>query len=349
MNIIVTAVQVPFSRGGAEVLVDGLVKALKAAGHNTELVQLPFFADPKEDLLKSVALWRSLDLRSFGGKEVDLVIPTKFPSYVVKHPRKSLWLIHQHRQMYDLYQTRFGDFCSEARDEALRQMLMEADTRALEECKNRYTISTNVSKRLKRYLNIESAPLLPPLPLAGRYQNAPEEGYILSVGRLCSIKRVDLMIKSLSRVQDKLRLKIVGTPDEPGIEQHFQDLLDLYNMQSRVDFLGRVSDQELLELYARSYAVYYAPYDEDYGYVTLETLASGKPVITALDSGGVLEFVRHEENGLVCDPTEEGISRGINRLVSDASLYTKLCEGAKTSGQAFNSTWQHIIEKLLSY
>ncbi len=344
LHVLIASVQVPFTRGGAEVLVDGLQREFKSKGHLVDTVLLPFSAQPKEVLLQQVALWRALDLRVFGGKKIDLVVCTKFPSYLVSHPCKISWLVHQHRQMYDLYGTRFGDFNTGVEDETLRRMLLRADKLGLEECKAVFTISSNVSSRLKRYLDIESTVLMPPLPLGTRYHHALPEQYILSVGRICSIKRIDLMIRAMAKVDGRMQLKIVGIADEPAIAEYLQSEINKHHLWDRVQFMGRVSDEELLGLYARAFTVFYAPYDEDYGLVTLEALASGKPVIACVDSGGVLEFVHDEENGLVVEPDEQAISQAINRLIGDQPLYDRLSRDAKKI--PLTASWDEIIEKM---
>ena len=346
MNILIAAVQVPFTRGGAEILVDGLQRELRARGHTVDILQLPFSAHPQSQLLSNCALWRAIDCTQFNGKTVDLVIATKFPSYYLRHPNKVVWLVHQHRQMYELHGGRFGDFTGEEESEALRQMLTDADVRALGEAQSIYTISPNVTARLQRYLGIPSEVLTPPLPLGERYYSGTAGDYILSVGRICSIKRVDLMIKSLPQVDGRLRLKVVGKSDEPGIDDYLQSEIRKHNLESRIDFLGRVSEEELLRLYAESFAVYYAPFDEDYGFVTLEGLASGKPIITATDSGGTLAFVKDGENGVVVAPTEAGIAGGINSLLLNPSLYEAMAARAKESYRI--NTWDDVASALVS-
>jgi glycosyltransferase involved in cell wall biosynthesis len=102
----------------------------------------------------------------------------------------------------------------------------------------------------------------------------------------------------------------------------------------------------LLELYARCFAVYYAPYDEDYGFVTLEALKSGKPVVTAQDSGGTLQFIQNEINGLVCAPTEAAIAAAFNRLWTDRQLYLRIAHAARSS--ADSKTWDEVIAALTS-
>ena len=62
-------------------------------------------------------------------------------------------------------------------------------------------------------------------------------------------------------------------------------------MSSRIKLIGAVSDEELLALYGRAAAIFFAPLNEDYGFVTVEAFSSRKPVVTCRDSGGITELV----------------------------------------------------------
>lgn len=350
-NILILGVKVPFTRGGQEVLVSSLLKELKRRGHDADLVEMPFSVFPKESMLNQAAVWRSLDLSQFAGKKVDLVIATKFPSYYARHPKKSLWLVHQRREIYELYGSRFSDFSDDPRDEALRRMLVEGDNKVISECAFVSGISQNVVDRLEKYNGIKGQALYPPLPLAGKYKSETAENYILSVGRICTIKRVDLMLKALPIVHNFVKLKIAGVADEPGIMDYLNNEIDKHHLWDRVEFLGRVSDEELIDLYAKAYAVYYAPFDEDYGYVTLEAMASGKPVITATDSGGVLEFIKDGECGIVLNPDTDSIGHGINRIIEDKELALRLGACGRDKIQSLASelqSWDKVVDGLLS-
>ena len=350
-NIIIAGVKIPFVSGGQEALVRSLSKELTKLGHCVDIVEMPFSVSPKEVSLKEIALWRGINMESFAGKKVDLLITTKFPSYYLKHPRKSVWLVHQFREMYDLYGGRFSDFSDDVRDEQLRRMLTESDTKVLSEAKYLSGISKNVVDRLSEFNRLHAEVLYPPLPLGDRYFNAESQGYILSVGRLCSIKRVDLLIKALPQIPNFTKLKIVGSPDEPGVMDYYQNEIAKHHLQERVEFLGRVSDEDLLTLYANCHSVYYAPQDEDYGYVTLEAFASSKPVVAASDSGGVLEFVKHESTGLVQEPNSDSIARGFSRLITEQGLAIELGKNGRKfiEESGLNSAaWNKVIEGLLS-
>lgn len=345
-NILILGVQVPFTQGGAEYLIAGLIRELRAKGHFVDLVQLPFNALPKTKIAKHLQLWKSLELENFAGRNVDLVIPTKFPSYLANHPNKVLWLVHQHRQAYELYNTRFGDFSENVEDEALRQLIFEADAEGIGSCKKVFTIAQNVSNRLEKFQGIKSTAMPPPPPLGNNYYVGEKGDYILSVGRLCSIKRVDLIVRAMAEVSRRLKLKIVGLADEPATENYLKSEIAKHHLGERVEFLGRVSDQDLLTLYANCFAVYYAPHNEDYGFVTLEARASGKPVVTAKDSGTVLDFIRDQENGLIVEPLEKEIAGAFNRLLEDENLYSSL--SYRENPLDLCCSWDKIVDCLLA-
>jgi len=113
----------------------------------------------------------------------------------------------------------------------------------------------------------------------------------------------------------------------------------------RVKFLDAVPDEGLIELYAEALAVIYTPFDEDFGYVTLEAFLSRKPVITATDSGGPLEFVVDGVNGSVITPQPESLADAINRYAADRRRAAS--HGDAGHDRASLITWDGVIEKLV--
>ena len=255
-NVLILASQVPFSSGGAEVLIGDLVKEIRERGHNVDVLSLPFLIKNNQDLLLQISQWRQLDLSEVGGRRVDLVIATKFPTYFANHPNKIVWMIHQHRQAYDLYGTRYGDFDTDVGDEAVRQAILNADRTALGESKKVFTISDNVSGRLKDFLGVESEALEPPIPSKSFIPSSvnlqiTKGNSILVIGRLCSSKRIELILRSLPEIDRKLNLVIVGTEDEPGVESFLRSEIEKHDLQDRVEFKGRVDDSCLIDLYSQ--------------------------------------------------------------------------------------------------
>lgn len=339
MNILVLHSQVPFTRGGAEILVEGLVGALNDRGHQAELVSLPVSWNPVERLLTSALSWSLLDLTSFNGKQVDLVICTKYPTWAVNHPNKVLWLIHQHRQAYDLHGTALSEFTPGKDSQSARSSVRTIDQRGIGECDRRFAISKNVAGRLKRYCGIDAEPLYPPVPRDG-LEPVSFEPFVLSLSRIDDAKRVDRIVDAWRHVRSDLKLVIAGDgPNRPDIEARVQR----HGLEDRVTVLGRVDDDEVRDLYNRCRAVYYAPVDEDYGYAAVEALRAGKPVISAPDSGGVLEFVEHETTGLVTILDPESLAATVDRM-ADESLARSLGKDGPELTKGL--TWSAVVEKL---
>lgn len=343
-RIVICAAQIPFERGGAELLVESLRDELVRRGHQVEIIGLPFKWYPKNEIIKSCLAWRLLDLTESNGRPIDLVIGTKFPSYAAWHPNKVVWLVHQYRQVYDLAETKYDDLADDPEAPRFRAMIRRIDRQVLGEARQRFTIADNVSQRLMRFNQLPSTPLYPPPPLDGRYHCSDYGDFILTVGRLDPLKRVDWLVRAMALTQSPARCLVAGSGPE---QNRLEALARQLDVAGKVKFLGRVSDEELLDLYARCLAVYYAPYDEDYGYVTIEAFKSQKPVLTADDSGGVLEFVRDREMGFVLPPNHERqLAARIDQLYEDRELAR--AQGLAGSAQVESVTWDRVISNLLS-
>ncbi len=341
MNIVIATAQVPFVRGGNEELVDSLKLALLEHGHRVDVVALPFKWYPHESLVRSMAAWRLLDLSESNGVAVDLLIATKFPSYLVQHPNKRLWLVHQYRQAYDQFGTPLSDLTGGPEDVRLRQMIQAADGRGMGveiAPQHRYAISQNVANRLKKYNGLDAHALYPPpksIWRGGEYGD-----YTLYLNRLDDAKRPMLLLDALALLP-KARAIIAGSgPLLAEVQRRAAQLGE------RVQVLGRVSDERAVELYANARAVYYAPVDEDYGYSTLEAQASGKAVITTNDAGGVLEFAVHQRNALVSEPTAAAVAESIRHL-QDSDLAADLGDQGRADLAAKGIDWQRVVGSLL--
>lgn len=341
-RVLVLEAQVPFVHGGAEILVRQLIGAFQAGGYEAELVSIPFRDYPREEVLTQAALWRLIDLSSAAGQEVDLVIPTKYPCYMVRHPRKVAWLMHQHRVAYELCGTPFSDFDHTDQDVGLRDKLMQLDGIGLGECRARFTLSETVSARLRQYNGLESQPLFHPPKLAGRLTAGPSGDYIFFVSRLEKAKRVDLAIDAMLHVDPSIKLLVAG---DGASRQDLQRQIVERGLGDRVKLLGRVSDEEIITLYSGALAILFAPYQEDYGYVTLEAFLSSKPVITATDSGGPLEFITDGVSGLVREPTPEALGAAVRELAANRARAAELGAEGKKVAEAI--TWEGVVEKIV--
>jgi glycosyltransferase involved in cell wall biosynthesis len=341
VRIAVCRPQVPFAHGGAEIFTDTLAAELRARGHEADIVSVPFTWYPRERVLSQAFLWRMVDLTEVDGRRVDMVVATKFPSYVVRHPEKRVWLIHQFRQAYELDRTGLGQFSESPEDRAVRRKVHDLDRRALGEATRLFATSGNVAGRLERSTGLR-AEVLPHPPQELDYRCDSFDGFVLSASRLDRSKRIDLLLEAAA-VDPTLDVVVVSDgPDRERLEATAGDL----GLDGRVRFEGRVSAERLAELYARCGSVFYAPVDEDFGMGPYEAFLSGKPVITAADSGGPLDVVHDRETGLVVAPEAAAVANAAAWLRDNVSA-------AKTYGErgrllAAEVTWDRAIGRLLS-
>jgi glycosyltransferase involved in cell wall biosynthesis len=335
MDVLVCAAQVPFMRGGLEMLVDNLVGALRAEGHRAEAVRVPAAWD-RERLLDAALAWRMVPL------DADVVITTNFPSYYARHPRKVLWLAHQHRAAYDGIDQPWSDLAGDDDGLEVQRQLTEWDTRVIGEAAPRYTIGRVVSDRLARYCGLDSTPLHHPPPLAERLETGPFGDYLVGINRLEANKRPDLVVGGLLEAASGVRGVVAGTGSlGPTLEK----AIDAGGGRGRVELAGFVADDDLVALLAGCLGVVYTPYDEDYGYVTLQAFLAGKPVITTTDAGGVLEWVEDDVTGLVVEPTAEAIGAAADRLAGDPALAARLGANGKARADALD--WPSVVDALL--
>jgi glycosyltransferase involved in cell wall biosynthesis len=339
MRVAVCRPQVPFVRGGAELVTDELVDELRKRGHDAELVAIPFKWYPGTRVLDQALLWRLLDLTEADGREIELVIAAKFPAYCVRHPNKVAWVLHQFRQAYDYDRTTLGQFSESPADRETRNAIERLDRIALGEARKVFATSRNVADRLRRYTDVE-AELLPHPPQALAYRTAEPEPFVLSVNRLDRAKRIDLLIEA-AKTDPSLRIVVTGEgPDRERLEGLAAGL------NGQIEFTGRVDDERLADLYARCLGVYYAPIDEDFGMVPYEAFLSEKPVVTTTDAGGPLEIVHDRETGVVVAPDPAELAQACAYLASHL-------EEAKAMGRAGKAvaervTWDSCIDALLA-
>jgi glycosyltransferase involved in cell wall biosynthesis len=341
VRVAVVRPQVPFAWGGAEILTDRLVAELRARGHEADLVTIPFKWYPGTRLLTQAFLWRLVDLDEADGSPIDLVVATKFPSYLVRHANKRVWLLHQFRQAYELDGTELGQFGDSVEDRALRRKVQALDRVALGEATRLFATSRNVADRLLRSTRLE-AEVLPHPPQELDYRCDGYGEFVLSVNRLDRAKRIDLLLEAAAL---DTSLEVVVAGDGPD-RQRLEALAREHGLDGRARFAGRVTADELADLYGRCLAVYYAPVDEDFGMVPFEAFLSEKPVLTTTDAGGPLEIVSDGRTGLVVSPEAAELARAAGWLREHRDEAASL--GRAGRALAAEVTWDRAIARLLS-
>lgn len=380
---IVAPCPVPYAVGGAENLVRGLADHINShTDHRAEVIKLPTREHSFWDLVGSYRQWAALDLDGFdvvvSGKYPAWMV--RHPRHVVYmlHRLRGLYDTFHFLQMPDEYPDapapvrELREFAAahageraaldelfERLDALRRDASLPADMFAFPgpfarevvhwldsiglapDAIHRYgAISQTVADRPGYFPAGVDVFVAHPPTAVGPIRPRPGRGrYLLTVSRLDQPKRIGEVVTAMERVP-AAELRIAGTgPDE-------ERLRGLAGDDPRIRFLGRVRDDELPSLYEGARAVIFVPYDEDYGYITLEAMLAGKPVITFSDSGGTTELVEHESNGLIVEPATEPLAEAMARLWRDRRTARRMGRAARA--RAERVSWQPVVQELLA-
>ena len=318
--------------GGAERFYDALLQAFLARGFQTELIRVPAMERSFDEILANYAYCQNLDLSAF-----DLVISTKSPTYAVRHPRHVSYLVHTVRVFDDMFHQAFPD--ASAMHYAQRARLHALDQEALAGVRARFAIGHEVANRLLRWHGLQAEVIHPPLAVSGLKPGAANEYFFLP-GRLHAWKRIDLLIDAIRLSEKPLRLVIAGAGEEADA------LKRRANGDARIEFVGRVPNDELTALYAAALAVPFIPIHEDYGFITLEAFASGKPVITCTDSGEPTQFVRHGVTGLIAEPNAQSLKNALEWIADNREQAAQM--GAAGAGLLAQMSWPAVVDRLVA-
>ena len=348
MRVIVGTVRPPFVRGGAEILAEELVKALLAERHEADLVEIPFNPIDPTRLADQMLACGLMDMSNVNGVKVDRLIALKFPAYLMPHPEKVVWLLHQHRPAYDLWEHSMGDLRTAPQGKLVRDIIHRADAKMCAETKRLFTISENVSRRVRRFWNVDSIPMHPPPAHGDLFYCAEEAGnYFFFPSRLAVTKRQELALRALALTRNPIRMKFAGVPEMPEHGKWLASLARELGVDSRVEWLGFISEEKKRELYAHAVAIVFPPFDEDYGYITLEAMLASKPVITCEDSGGPLEFALPDKTSLVARPEPKHLAAAMDTLWEDRALAKKMGRAARRHYDELGLCWSKVVRQLL--
>lgn len=345
MRVVVLNNGAPFLRGGAEHLADSLVHELVARGHEAQLVRLPLRWHSPEAVADSMAAAAAVQI-----PEADRVIALKFPAYLVPHENKVVWLLHQFRQVYDLWGTPLQDLPPTPETHEVREAIHLSDTRSLRSTRGLYCNSAVTADRLLRYNGLHARVLLPPHGDSTMFRNDGYGDYILAIGRVTASKRQHLLVQAMAHTSEHVRLVVAGPPETGHDAEVIERLVAEQGLENRVRLdLRFISDQEKVDLLAGARGVAYLPHDEDsYGYVTVEAMLSRKPVITTHDAGGVLQLVQDQVTGYVTEATPESLAASMESLCANTRLALGMGDAGHTLVEQLDLSWDWVLENLLS-
>jgi glycosyltransferase involved in cell wall biosynthesis len=343
MKIAVLNNCVPFLKGGAEHLADALVAKFEEYGHQACLVKLPFRWDPPSAILEGMLASRLMRLPN-----VDLAIGLKFPAYYIHHDNKRIWLLHQFRQAYDLWGTQYQGLPNNDEGTRIREIIKRADGLHLSAAKRLLANSEVTASRLYRYNHLSAKVLYAPLLKTGHFRAEQYGEVICALGRVNETKRQLLAVQSMAYVKSGVRLVVAGHIEGSGLRRQLSDTIREHGLGSKVTVLDRfISEDEKVALLAGALASLYVPYDEEsYGYVTMESYLSKKPVITCNDSGDTKLLVRHEKTGFSVAPDPRELAKCMDRLYDDRGYAQQLGEAGYRRALELDISWDRVMREL---
>jgi glycosyltransferase involved in cell wall biosynthesis len=345
MKISIVNVQAPFIRGGAEYLADSLARKLEERGHRTDVVRIPFKWYPNQALLEHTIACRMMHIEA---GDPDLVIALKFPAYYLPFPNKKVWLLHQFRQVYELWGTEYCGMGDTPESRAIRDMIHQADNTYLRETQGLFTNSKMVAGRLKRFNNIDADEVLyPPLDCPDKFRKGEYQPYFFYPSRLNTSKRQHVAIEAMRHVRSNLRLVIAGKADSDEYDRQLRQMVVQSGLEDRVQLLGWVSEDEKARWMSNALAAIYLPFDEDsYGYVTLEAFHSHKPLLTFSDSGGTNELVENNRNGIIVQPTAEALAAAMESMLRRRHATIAMGQEAFETLARQRINWDVVLDRL---
>ena len=259
------------------------------------------FLQPARSAHRSLLPLMPLALESFDLRGYDLIVSSESgPAKGVIAPSSARHVCYCHspmRYLWDLYPAYLSEWTHSRLKRALMAPLANYlrlwDYASAARVDEFVANSHNVRRRIWKTYRRESRVITPPVAVENFYWK-PAADYYLIVSELVAYKRVDLAIRAFH--QNGRKLRVVGDGPE------YKSLRRLAG--DNIEFCGRVSDDDLRELYAQCRA-FLMPGEEDFGIAMVEALASGKPVI-ALARGGALEIVPDFGGLLYEDPVGVG-------------------------------------------
>jgi glycosyltransferase involved in cell wall biosynthesis len=344
MKILIVNNMAPFLWGGAEELARHLQNNLNLAGHDAEILRIPFQWEPAARIPSQMLMARAFELSN-----VDHVIALKFPAYLIRHPRKTLWLLHQYRQAYDLYESGHTNLPPGQSGLELKSVIRNADNESFAECRRIFTNSEVTRQRLLKYNGFDSEVLLPPVNDPHLFPGGMAEDYIFAGGRVNGMKRQHMLLEALARTDSRVRLIIGGPPDRPEDGGQLQEIVERMGLADRVKLdLRFLPRQTYADYVNRATAVAYLPHDEDsLGYVSMEAATAAKALITTADSGGILALAKHQMTGWVVPPDAASLAAAMGAAFENAARTQSYGQNARSLWNGMKINWPETVLKLL--
>lgn len=306
---------------------------------------VPFFAKKLHSPLRFLApqIWSSFDFSDY-----DVVISSCswYITKGVRVPQSSLHVSYVHtppRYLYG-YETSVNwrkHWYIRVYASIVNKVLRQFDYTTAQAVDVLVANSKEVQKRIEKFWRRESVVIYPPVNLGQTQGSAPtRSNYFLTGGRLVAPKHFDVAIEAANAL--RLPLKVFGAGPE---EVRLREMAG-----PTIEFLGKVNEEQLVELYTQAKAFIALADDEDFGITPVEAQMCGTPVL-AYWGGGYKESVVEGKTGifvheLTADAVQEGMSH-FAKASRDATRFKKediIANSAKFSKERFVKEISELIE-----
>jgi Glycosyl transferases group 1 len=347
MRVGVATVQAPFVWDPVTAQAQELVGALRRAGHEAEIISVPFKDYPPGWIPEQMLACRLLDLDESMGTRIDRLIGLAFPAYLVPHSAKVIWLWRRHRAAYDLWDTPYGGLHGIAEGEEVRRIIKSADARLIAHARALFVPSRSAAERLGRECGLQAVPLLAPPPAAELYGHREDGDFFVLPGLAGGPLRSALVIEAVRRARHPLRLHVLGPPPDRATVQAETGRADGDSAEGNIRWLD-VSEDQQRAVFGSCLGVVFPPLGEDDGTVALKAMLAEKPLVTCADSGAVAELVEDGQTGFVRPPSPEALAEAMDRLWENRALAHRQGRAAHDRYRELNLSWDVAVDRLLA-
>jgi glycosyltransferase involved in cell wall biosynthesis len=195
------------------------------------------------------------------------------------------------------------------------------DQRSIRNLDKIIAISQNTQQRIQEYYKRQSSIIFPPVDTS-RFKFVEYGDFWLSVNRIYPEKRIELQFDIFRELPEE-RLVVVGGYAEGDLGSKYYSKL-IMNLPQNIRIRGEVTEEELINLYARCKGLICTALDEDFGLTPVEAMASGKPVV-AVNEGGFKETILHGQTGLLVDADKAKLVSAVKEISRDPVKYKEAC------------------------
>lgn len=216
------------------------------------------------------------------------------------------------------------------------------DRRSIGDLERIIANSRNVEQRIRKAYDRSCTVINPPVD-ASRFRFKEYGNFWLSVNRIYPEKRLELQFDVFKSLPEQKLIIVGGYAQGDHAADYYQELIK--DIPENVEMRGMISEEELIDLYARCKGLICTAVDEDFGLTPLEAMASGKPVV-AVNEGGFKETVVQGKTGLLVEANRDELMRAIKEISKEPQKYKDACK--KRAADFDTSIFLDKMKKIIS-